>query len=140
VIGEKKKLRVYVAGSLSGTSLQYLENMRRMMRVATILWELGLSPYCPCLDYHYAFMRSEGREKPTVQRFYDASLQWVEVSDALLVLPLWENSKGTTGEIYRAHGFHVPVFLDPGKLLKYVGLNPDRTLDALFQKWEGEPV
>lgn len=132
--------RIYVAGALSGTALQYLENMRRMMCVCVRLWLMKVSPFCPCLDYHYALMRPELEDRPLLDDFYRASLSWVKVSDAVLVLPNWEGSKGTQAEIAEAVRLGIPVFLKPQLLLRHFDLPLDPALDVLFEKWESEPV
>ena len=131
-------IRVYVAGALSGPALQYLENMRRMMTISTRLFTMGISPYCPCLDFHFALMRQEMSEPIPVQTFYQASIPWLAVSRAMLVLPGWDKSRGTQGEIEEAAHNFVPTFFLPSPLLNYLDLPPDPSLDVLFKKWEGE--
>ena len=46
----------------------------------------------------------------TVKQFYDYSMAWLDVSDAVLLLPGWEKSKGTLAEIERANELRIPVF------------------------------
>lgn len=133
-------IRVYCAGALSGTASQYLENMRRMMSISVKFWLMGMAPYCPCLDYHYALLRPELEERPGVDIFYKASLAWVEACDAMLVLPNWKNSKGTKEEIKEAENCDVPVFYKPSLLFSYFCFPPDPTLDVLFEKWESEKI
>jgi hypothetical protein len=38
------------------------------------------------------------------------SFAWLEASDAVLLVPGWENSKGTIAEIARAKVLNIPVF------------------------------
>jgi len=49
-------------------------------------------------------------DKFTVQQFYDYSLAWLEVSDAVYVLSNNENSKGTQIEIQKAKELNIPIF------------------------------
>jgi hypothetical protein len=104
--------RVYVAGSYSSNNvINVLNNIRHGVRAATELFLKGYSPFCPWLDFHYQLMLREGEEL-TVQNYYDYSMAWLEVSDAVYVLPNSENSKGTQAEILRAHELGIPVFFD----------------------------
>jgi hypothetical protein len=133
-------IKIYVAGALSGTALQYLENMRRMMSISVQFWLMGMAPYCPCLDYQYFLMRPELEDRPGIDVFYKASLVWVDVSDAVLVLPNWENSRGTQEEMAQACKCNVPIFFKPSDLINYFCFPPDPRLDVLFEKWEGEKI
>ena len=133
-------IKIYVAGPLSAPALGYLENMRRVMTVSAHLFLMGMSPFCTALDYHYALMRPELEEPIKTEHFYKASIEWVGVSDAILVLPNWRKSKGTLGEIEEAVKTNVPVFHTPRGLLNYFCFPPDPTLDVLWEKWEAEPV
>ena len=102
--------RVYVAGSYSADNvLKVFENMRIGIRVSTEIFLAGFAPFVPWLDYHFSLMLREG-EKVTLQMFYNYSLAWLEVSDAVLVLPNSENSKGTQAEILHAALLEIPIF------------------------------
>jgi hypothetical protein len=101
---------------------------------------MGFAPFCPCLDYLFALMRPELEDRPRVELFYKASLAWVYVCDATLVLPNWENSRGTQDEMAQAVKCDVPVFFKPSELLNYFCFPPDPTLDVLFEKWESEKI
>ena len=132
-------VKIYVAGALSGPELDYLENMRHMMVISTHLWQVGMSPYCPCLDFVYALLRSEDYARPTTEQFHKASLEWIDSCDAMLVLPHSENSKGTNREVMHAHvRCNIPVFYKPNDLLNYFCFPLDPTMDALFEKWGSE--
>ena len=131
-------IRVYIAGALTASSLSYLENMRRMITVATRLFILGLSPFCPCLDYHYALNRTDLDEKFVLGQFHRASLPWLEVSKAVLVLPQYKKSRGTKGEIKRARQIGIPVFYEPDVFFLYFNLEPDPQLTVLWEQWAAE--
>lgn len=104
-------IRVYVAGSLSGSTLDYLENCRVMMKCGYQLFRSGIySPFVPAFDYHFALMREDNDLPISVSEYYKYSLAWLDVSDCVLVLPKWENSKGTIAEIERAKELKIPVF------------------------------
>lgn len=102
--------RIYVAGAYSaGDVLSVLDNMRRGMRASTEVILAGFAPFCPWLDFHFHLMLWN-KEKLEVQDYYDYSVAWLEVSEAVLVLPNSENSVGTQKEIEIARGFGIPVF------------------------------
>ena len=102
--------RIYVAGSYSADNvITVLENMRIGMRASVEVFLAGFAPFCPWLDYHFQLMLREG-EVLTVNDYYEYSLAWLEVSDAILVLPNSENSKGVQAEIRRAEELKIPIF------------------------------
>jgi len=111
-------IRVYVAGrysyvpeeQMNEKTVCILNNMRIGMRKCTELMLQGYAPFCPWLDYHYTLMLHND-EKINLQMYYDYSLAWLEVSDAVLLLPGWQESKGTQAEIKRAEELNIPVFL-----------------------------
>ncbi len=102
--------RVYVAGPYSGNTFETLTNMRKGMRKSTELLLKGYAPFCPWLDYQYTLMCRDN-EEVTYQMYLAMSIAWLEVSDAVLLLEGWENSKGTLAEIERANILGIPVFL-----------------------------
>jgi hypothetical protein len=117
--GEKDMKRIYVAGSYSSTDyVEIFENMRNGMRVAVEVYLAGYAPFTPWHDHHHFFMLREG-EKITLENMYTFSLAWLEASDAILVLPNSENSKGTQAEIVRAKELGIPVFYDLENLKKH---------------------
>ena len=107
---EKQLRRIYVAGSYSAPNVvEVLNNMRRGMRKSVEVLLAGYAPFCPWLDYQFNLMLQEGEEL-ILEHFYNYSLAWLEVSDAILVLPNSEKSKGTQAEIERANEIGIPVF------------------------------
>lgn len=102
--------KIYIAGPYSASNvIDVLGNMRRGMRLATKVFKAGFAPFCPHLDFHYSLMVREG-EDFTVCEYYDYSMAWLEVSDAVLLLPGWRESKGTMKEVDRAYELKIPVF------------------------------
>lgn len=102
--------RVYVAGAYSADNiLQVLTNMRRGMKVAKDVLLAGYAPFTPWHDFHHTLMLDPGEEL-FVHCYHDFSLAWLEVSDAMILVPGYENSKGTAVEIARAKELGIPVF------------------------------
>ena len=101
--------RVYVAGAFSADNvLQVLKNIGRGELACAKVFQAGFSPFCPWHDKSYQMSLPEV-EFPTGM-FYAHSMAWLDVSEAVLVLPGWENSKGTIREIEQAHKLNIPVF------------------------------
>ena len=102
--------RVYIAGAYSADSvIGVLDNMRRGMRPSVKVFLAGYAPFVPWFDFHFQLMLREG-ETLTVEDYYRYSMAWLEVSDAVLVLPNSEDSKGTQAEIKRARELGIPIF------------------------------
>lgn len=83
--------------------------MRNGMRTATKLMLMGYAVFCPWWDYH-AFLELREDERLTLETIQAHSLAWLEVSDALLVLPNHHQSKGTLAEIARAEELGIPIY------------------------------
>ena len=108
-------LRVYVAGAYSSDNVMgVFDNMRRGMKVAYDVIKAGFAPFVPWFDYHFSLIG-----EMELKEYYDYSLAWLEASDAVLVVPGWENSKGTKAEIERAKSNGIPVFFNVKDLRKW---------------------
>ena len=112
-------IRVYVAGAYSANNvIDILDNMRKGMRKGTEVLLAGFAPFVPWLDYQFQFMLREG-ERLNVKHYYKYSLAWMEASQAVLVVPGYENSDGTLNEIKRAHELNIPVFYSLNDLVSW---------------------
>jgi hypothetical protein len=101
--------RVYVAGAYSGSNvIEILGNMRRGMKLSTEVLEAGYAPFVPWFDFHFSLIS----DKIKLQHYYDYSIAWLRVSDAMILVP--ENlagSKGTQEEIRIAREeLNIPIF------------------------------
>lgn len=104
------KKRIYVAGPYSADNIiQILENIQMGNRACTKLLLSGFAPFCPWHNYQFQLALQDG-EKLTVEDYYRHTMAWLEVSDAVLVLPNYEKSQGTLKEIVRAKELGIPVF------------------------------
>lgn len=116
--------RVYVAGAYSDNNvLGVLENIGRGQYWASQLFLNGFAPFTPWHDK--TFVTDNWGEEFTVPMFYEYSMQWLRVSDAVFVIPNhvglkdWENSKGTLAEIAEAEELEIPVFYDFHELMRW---------------------
>jgi len=103
-------MRIYCAGAYSASNiLDVFENMRKGIRLSTEAFLAGYFVFCPFIDYHFALQLRDG-ERLTIGDFYKYSLAWLEVSDAILLVPGWEDSVGTKAEIVKAGELGIPIF------------------------------
>lgn len=105
----KKRIKVYVAGAYSADNvLSVLQNIGRGEKACAELFRLGFAPFCSWHDKSYV------TDNPDIifdiNDFYEYSIAWLEVSDAMLVIDGWEKSKGTIKEIGIARKLGIPVF------------------------------
>ena len=101
--------RIYVAGPYSADNvIDVLKNIGRGQKACSYLFSVGFAPFCPWHDRIFITDRPEG--KFTVSQFYDYSMAWLKVSDAVVLLPGWKNSVGTIAEIKEAKKRSIPVF------------------------------
>ena len=111
--------RVYVAGCYSADNvIGVLDNMREGIRASVEVLLAGFSPFSPWLDYQFQLMLRNG-EMLTVEDYYRYSMAWLEVSDAVLVLPSWQSSVGVQAELARAGELGIPVFYTLEELVEY---------------------
>jgi len=110
----KKIRRVYIAGAITPYPLEhpvlgFLGNIKRGQRMAVTTILAGFFPFCPFLDYQLFLQLREG-ENITEKMIKDLSMAWLDVSDAMLVLPKYRKSGGTNLEIARAKELNIPIF------------------------------
>jgi hypothetical protein len=112
----KKIKRVYVAGAITpkGTNstnpaIDYLVNVRNMVRFGIEVMKAGFTPYIPCWDFIvFLFLREDERiTEATIKRL---SKDWLEMCDAMLLTPGWSFSAGTLVEYDFAKERGIPVY------------------------------
>ncbi len=102
--------RIYVMGAMSSPNpLQFLDNLRRGMKLSTEILLAGYACFSPFIDFQLFFQLQDGEHVP-VDVIKASSMKWLEVSDAGLLVPGWEGSKGTEDELKRAEALQIPIF------------------------------
>lgn len=101
--------RIYVAGAYSADNVIDLQaNMRRGIALSLRVLLEGYAPFCPWLDFEFGLFA-----EVTLAEYYEYSLAWLEVSDAMLVMRQGlETSHGTQAEMRFARERGIPVFYD----------------------------
>ncbi len=107
--------KVYIAGAYSDDNvLGVLRNIGRGEDWAAKLFLNGYAPFTPWHDK--SFIITKWDAKFTVDMFYNYSIEWLKVSDAVFVVPNepglrnWQDSHGTLEEINIAQANGIPVF------------------------------
>lgn len=119
-LNKKYKIRVYVAGAYSADNiLDIFNNMRKGMRLGLEVLLAGYAPFVPWFDYHFQLMLRETETIP-LSTYYEYSLAWLRVSNAVLVVPNSENSIGTQNEIKEAVHLGIPIFYSLDELNKSI--------------------
>lgn len=115
--------RVYVAGKMSSDNpIQFLENLRRGMRVSTECLLAGYAVFSPFIDFSLFFQCRDG-EKISDKVIKASSMKWLEVSDQILLVPGWEGSKGALDEINRANELKLPIYYSLYEMLFADGMD-----------------
>lgn len=108
--------RVYVAGLITpkctnsaNPAIDYLINMRNMIRAGIEVSKAGFTPYIPCWDFIVFLLLRDGEimTEPMIKRL---SKDWLEVCDAMLLTPGWRKSAGTIAEMEHAKERSIPIF------------------------------
>lgn len=117
-------VKVYLAGAYSDNNvLGVLKNIGRGQHYAAELFKEGFAPFTPWHDKE--FIIHNWQDNFSVKQFYEYSIEWLKVSDALFVVPNHEglrsylDSKGTMAEIKFAFDYGIPVFKDIEELKKH---------------------
>lgn len=104
--------RIYVAGPYSADNvIRMLDNIREGIKASKDVLLAGYAPFCPWLDHMYHLML-EDDDRLHVSHYQECSMAWLKASDGVLVLPGWEDSKGTCSEIRMAELSNIPIFYD----------------------------
>jgi len=104
--------RVYIAGAISAPNLlQALDNIRRGVRVANSCLEAGYAVFVSHIDFQLFLGLNDGQtiSEETIKA---QSMAWLEVSDAVVLVAGWKNSKGTKKELEHADRLGIPVYYD----------------------------
>ena len=84
-------MRIYVAGAINANNvIAVMNNIKLGIYMGAQIIELGHSPFVPHLDYQFQFFKDL-----TIEDYRRYSMDWLEVSDIVFVLPESESSVGT---------------------------------------------
>lgn len=100
--------RIYVAGALNSDACGYIKNLHRMIYWADKVRRLGFAVFIPGIDFLAGLQCGDWN----YEDYFDNSQPWLDVADAVFVVPESENSTGTKREITRAIANGQLVFYD----------------------------
>lgn len=115
-----KCLKIYVAHRYAGDTLETLSNIGRAVKIGVEIARRGHFPFIPHLDCLVAM--EDGMTLP-LSYYYDSSMAWLKVSDALFVVDKkdLETSKGVKEEYNFAVENNLPIFYKLSDLPKISG-------------------
>ena len=127
--GGKMRKRIYVAGAINATHCDdVFENLRIGSRYSLkVLLDPRLSPFNPFFGFLYRLVAGgiEARRLQAKGVFYDADMAWLEVADAVLVVPDSDESVGVINEIEFAKERGIPIFHSLNELKAWADDNAD---------------
>ena len=77
--------KIYVAGKLNDSAVDYIKNLNVMFKVADGVRKLGFAVFVPGLDFLIGVVFGDWDYKD----YFDNSQPWLEASDAVFVGPNW---------------------------------------------------
>lgn len=99
--------RVYVAGAINASNaINVLDNIRIGINYGTKLIRLGYTPFVPHLDFMFSLV---GDTHPNLKQYRDWALEWLRVSELLLVISGENTSDGVMQEIILAEELDIPI-------------------------------
>lgn len=109
--------RIYVAGKLSDGHIEYVKHLHRMLIWAEKIRKLGFAVFIPGLDFLSGVVIGD----LNYSDYFNGSQPWLDVSDAVFLVPGWESSEGTKKEIERATKQGIPLYRELETLAKELG-------------------
>ena len=107
---------VYLAGPIRPKNGQTLRgNVDAAKAIALELWRAGYAVICPHANSDLPVELADKECEPSV--WLNGDLEIVARCDAVIVLPGWETSFGTKGEIKFAKEHWIPVYYYPNRPL-----------------------
>jgi len=106
--------KIYIAGRLNGTAVEYLKNIHSMLLFAEAVRQCGYAVFVPCLDFLMGIIMGNYEYND----YFSNSQPFLEICDAIFVCPNWKTSEGTKKEIERAEQLGIPVYYSLEELKK----------------------
>ena len=104
---------VYIVGPYrSGTIRTIVENIRRAEAVALRYWRKGYAVICP----HKNSELFDGAVSDEV--ILRGDIEFLKRSDQVVVLPGWERSEGSVGEVAVARELGIPIIYEELEVLE----------------------
>lgn len=114
--------KIFISGAINGEKNgDFVDNMARMLKHAGRVRKLGAAVYVPCQDILTSFATG-GLKR---EEYLTHDLEWLEVCDALALVPGWGRSEGVKGELARAAQLGIPILLNLEAVKKYLQDNEE---------------
>lgn len=104
--------KIFISGAMSADNmLNVCNNIHDGIVLGNKLIEKGYAPFVPHLDILIKIANGVDLSIP-MQHYYDYTMEWLKVSDAVLVCPNYKNSIGALAEIKQAEELYKPIYYD----------------------------
>lgn len=107
--------KIYIAGKLNDTAPKYIQNIYKMIKTAKKARNSGFAVYVPAIDILEGLV--DGNFE--YDDYFNNSIEWLKVSDGILLVENWLNSPGALKEISIAKKHNIPIFTDINELIKH---------------------
>ena len=111
--------KVYIAGKISDYGTDHLNNMHKFFMYQNELIRLGFAPYNPAADYLLGIMYGDY----TYDMYFEPNVEWLKMADAMILLPGYEDSKGTQKEMKIARKQGIPIFTNIPDLVNWAEMD-----------------
>ncbi len=124
----------YISGPYSGTTKSVVgRNIKKASRIAQEIWKLGGVAICP--HTNCAFFEGD------YELFLLGDLRLLELSDAIIMIPGWEKSRGSRVELERAKALNLNIFYWPNdkeKIKSFIKNFLRNNIDYLYVKEDND--
>lgn len=111
---------IYIGGPFSAPTREGVEaNIARAVELAIEVALLGAVPICP----HSNTAHPDFERVQPYTFWIDATKALLRKCDALILVPCWEGSAGTRGEVELAYELGLPVFNEPRELAAWLDVH-----------------
>ena len=110
---------IYIAGKFTApNSWQRAQNIRAAEIVGFAVAQAGAMPLIP----HANTAHFDGTCSP--EFWYEGTLELLRRSDAVMLVPEWEDSRGVKPELEEARTRKMPIFMRIDQLMEWLKANP----------------
>jgi len=110
------KDKIYVAGKLSGSEMEYIRNLKKMGIYGGIVRKKGGIPMVPGNDFISCLIEGD----LTYEDVIESSLGLLDSSDAMVLVPGWKTSPGVAQEREYAKAHRIPILGSMGALERFL--------------------
>lgn len=111
---------IYICGPIRNDNPEIQKrNIGKGILAAKAIWQAGGAAICPHMN---AYFDAPANDNPAGEqtKAIEADLELIRRSDAILALPGWASSVGTSAEVCYARGNGITIFDDLAEAVRWV--------------------